>query len=136
MNESVSPALKKRIRRDRRDWRLKIDFGRGLQIRRAGEKEALLLTLVCALDMDSTLWWVLTGRAHEANKLLAWTFQINPLIFVFVKCATCLPALLLAPRLAKDHPTLTRFLLRAILVAYLVSYVVGIYRTGYFHFHL
>jgi hypothetical protein len=112
--------------RERREKRPKLDFGRRLKIRRAGEREALLLTILCAIDMYSTLWWVLTGQAHEGNKLIAWTFHHNPVLFVLVKCGSCLPALFLAPRLAQRHPRTTVWLLRGILVAYIGLYLANV----------
>ena len=116
---------------ERRGPKKKFDWSRALRVRRAGEKEALLLTIICALDMYSTLWWVVNGNAHEANALLAWTFSINPALFIIVKGASCLPALLLAPRLAQKHPKLVIYLLRTILACYLASYVGGIYMTTF-----
>lgn len=86
-----------------------------------------MLGLVCALDMYSTLWWVLTGRAVEANPLLAWTFDTHPLAFVLLKSAFCLPALLLAPGLARRRPALTIWLLRGTLAGYITLYLVGIH---------
>ncbi len=91
-------------------------------MRRAGETEALILATICTLDMLTTLFWVLFGHAREANPLLAWTFQGHPATFVVIKCASCLPALILAPRLAQSHRSFTVWLLRAIIVAYIVLY--------------
>lgn len=97
-------------------------FGGELQARRAGEREALILGLICTLDMITTLWWVIFGQATEANSVLSWTFKSHPATFVLVKCATCLPALILAPRLAERRKTFTVWLLRAIIVAYVGLY--------------
>lgn len=102
-------------------WRPR--FSGPLLARRAGEREAILLTLVCALDMYTTLWWVLTGRAIEANPLLAWTFARDPLTFVLVKSGSCLPALVLAPRLGRRHPRFATLLLRGVLAAYVLIYL-------------
>jgi hypothetical protein len=107
----------------RNAWWNNLQFGGPLRARRAGEPEALILTLICALDMYTTIWWVLTGRAVEANPHLAWTFHLHPVAFVFVKCATCLPALLLAPVLAQKHPKFVTWLLRAIIVIYVGAYL-------------
>lgn len=113
------------VRRDRRH-RVRLDFGGPLLARRAGEREALILTLVCALDMYTTLWWVAAGHAVESNPLLAWALAFHPVAFVLVKSALFLPALILAPRLARRHPHFTVGLLRFVLVAYLGIYVHGI----------
>ena len=98
-----------------------------LWVRRTGEREAFFLTLICALDMYTTLWWVITGRATEANTNLAWTFEHHPIVFVLVKCLSCLPALLLAPRLALRHPVFTVWLLRAIIVFYVGYYLLNVH---------
>ncbi len=113
---------------DRRNvWRVtELQFRGPLRVRRAGEREALLLTFLCALDMYTTLWWVMTGSAVESNALLAWTFNHHPLYFVALKSAACLPALLLAPRLARNHPRFTVWLLRGILVAYIGYYLMNV----------
>lgn len=97
-------------------------FGGQLQARRAGEREALVLGLICTIDMLTTLWWVVFGQADEANALLSWTFRSHPATFVLVKCATCLPALILAPRLAERRKTFTVWLLRVIIVLYVGLY--------------
>jgi hypothetical protein len=72
--------------------------------------------------MITTLWWVVFGHATEANGLLAWTFKFHPAAFVVAKCASWLPALILAPKLARRRKVLTVWLLRAIIVLYVVLY--------------
>lgn len=109
---------------------LKVQFRGPLRCRRAGEREALLLTLLCALDMYTTLYWVVMGIATEANKFLAWTFNYHPLTFVAVKCASCLPALMMAPRLAQRRPQFTIWLLRVIILVYIGIYLIGINHTA------
>jgi hypothetical protein len=101
----------------------RLNFFGPLRLRRAGEKEAFLLAVICALDMYTTLWWVLHGEATEANPFLAWTFNHSPLWFVAVKCLSCLPAIFLLTTLAQKRKTLTVFLLRFAIVAYIAVYV-------------
>ncbi len=104
----------------------KLSFGGQLCLRRAGEKEAFLLALICAVDMYTTLWWVAHGEAHEANPLLAWTFQHHPVWFVVVKCVSCLPGIFLLTTLAQRRRQLTVWLLRLAVVVYLSIYLWGI----------
>jgi len=111
-------------RRSRADWLP--DFGGALRLCHTWEREALLLTLVCALDMFTTLFWVMTGRATEANGGLAWTFHVHPFWFVVVKCASCFPALLLAARLAERRPRFTVWLLRVICFTYVAYYCANV----------
>ena len=101
-------------------------FGGRLLVRRAGEREAFLLAMICALDMYTTLWWVMNGEAMEANPLLAWTFHHHPIWFVFLKCATFLPALAAVPYLSKRHPRFTPWLLRFAILLYLGLYGIGL----------
>jgi hypothetical protein len=117
MGDTTAPAAETERRK-----RSKLRFGGNLQARRAGEIEALVLGLLCTLDMITTLWWVVFGQASEANGLLAWSFKFHPAAFVVVKCASWLPALLLAPYLARRRKTMTVWLLRAIIVLYVVLY--------------
>jgi len=105
---------------------LGLDFGGNLRLRhRLGEREAFALALICALDMYTTLWWVMSGHATEANPLLSWTFAIHPAVFVAVKCLSFGPALVLAQHLARRHPALVARLLRLVIVGYVGVYLVG-----------
>ncbi|MDX1932507.1 MAG: DUF5658 family protein [Capsulimonadales bacterium] len=101
-------------------------FGGPLRLRRAGEKEAFLLAVICALDMYTTLWWVIHGDAMEANPLLAWTFRFHPIWFVVVKCLSCLPALYFLTRLAQANRLLTVRMLRAAIVGYIGLYLIHV----------
>ena len=111
---------------ERRAARAPLGFGGPLRVRRAGEREALALSLVCGLDMYTTIWWVSTGHAVEANPLLAPLIEAHPLAFVAAKSALCLPALFLAPRLAQRSPRFTVWLLRIVLLAYIGIYLAAI----------
>ena len=107
---------------DQRYSGLRLLFGGRFRVRRTGEKEAFILALICMTDMFTTLFWVTFGYATEANHLLTWTFRGHPITFVLIKSISCIPAILMAPRLAQRHPTFTVWLLRAIIVVYLVTY--------------
>jgi Domain of unknown function (DUF5658) len=91
-------------------------------LRRAAEAEAFVLAAICMADMFTTLFWVTLGYAVEANSLLAWTFHIHPLTFVLVKSLSCVPAVILAPMLARRHKNFTVWLLRAIIAVYVITY--------------
>jgi hypothetical protein len=108
---------------DRRQNKWQFIVGGRLLCRRTAEKEALVLGAICMLDMYTTLFWVIQGDATEANPLLSWTFDRHSVVFVLIKSASCVPALLLAPRLAQKHPKFTVWLLRAVIVAYIWFYV-------------
>lgn len=105
-----------------RRGRWRPNFSGKFRMRRAGEKESVLLGIICSMDMLTTLFWVMTGQAVEANPILGWTFRGHPVTFVVIKCLACMPALILAPKLAQSHRTFTVWLLRTIIVAYLLVY--------------
>lgn len=100
---------------------------RPFDLKRPAALEILVLLLLCAVDMYSTVYWVRTGVATEANPLLAWTFDIHPAVFVIVKAATFLPSLALAAFLARRHPAKVTNLLRFVTLAYIAIYLVGVF---------
>lgn len=104
----------------------RLRFGGPLQVRRVGEKEALFLALICAVDMYTTLWWVTHGIALEANPLLAWTFLKHPVLFVVVKSFSCLPPLLFLTAMAQKRPAFTVLMLRVAIVAYIIIYLMNV----------
>jgi Domain of unknown function (DUF5658) len=122
--EDISPVTQVSSFASPQDRRasLRLLFRGPIVMRRAGEKEASILALICMADMYTTLYWVTMGYATEANHLLAWTFDIHPLTFVVVKSASCIPAVLMAPALAKRKKNFTIWLLRIIIAAYILTY--------------
>ena len=102
--------------------RFRINFGGHLTLRRAAERETLLLLIISYIDMMTTLYWVSTGRATEANPFLQWTFSHHPVAFVIVKMLATLPAIYFAPKLAQKHPVFTTWLLRSVIAVYLLVY--------------
>ncbi|MES2464713.1 MAG: DUF5658 family protein [Armatimonadota bacterium] len=100
----------------------KLRFKGPLHLRRAAERETLILLLISYIDMMTTLFWVSNGTAIEANPLLQWTFDHHPVAFVVVKMLATLPAIVLAPKLAEKHPKFTIWLIRAVIAVYLLVY--------------
>ncbi|MBC8135547.1 MAG: hypothetical protein H8F28_06655 [Fibrella sp.] len=103
-------------------------IARPFSVKRPAAVEVLTLLILCAVDMYSTIYWVKTGQATEANPLLAWTFDVHPLIFVLIKTGTFLPTLILAAYMARKHPRTVTLLLRAVILAYIGIYLVGVFR--------
>ena len=101
---------------------------RPFDLKRPAAAEVLILLLVCAVDMYSTVYWVRAGVAIEANPLLAWTFHVHPVLFVLIKTATFLPTLALAAFLARRHPAKVTLLLRGVILAYIAIYLIGVFR--------
>ncbi len=102
-------------------------ISRPFDMKRPAAAEVLTLIILCAVDMYSTIYWVKTGQATEANPLLAWTFDLHPLIFVLIKAGTFLPTLLLAAYMARKHPRTVTVLLRAVILMYIVVYLIGVF---------
>ena len=100
---------------------------RPFSLKRPAAVEVMLLTILCAVDMYTTIYWVKMGQAVEANPLLSWTFHIHPLVFVLVKGGTFLPTLVLAIFLARKHPRIVTGLLRFVLFAYVGIYLIGVF---------
>ena len=103
---------------------------RPFDLKRPASAEILTLLLLCAVDMYSTVYWVRTGVAVEANPLLTWTFGIHPVVFVLVKTATFLPNLALAAFLARRHPAKVALLLRFVILAYVAIYLAGVFHLA------
>jgi len=87
----------------------------------------MALIILCAVDMYTTIYWVKTGQATEANPLLAWTFHMHPLVFVLVKAGSFLPTMILASYMARKHPRVVTGLLRFVLLAYVAIYLIGVF---------
>ena len=102
-------------------------ISRPFDVRRPAAAEVLAMLILCAADMYSTIYWVKTGQATEANPLLAWTFDLHPLVFVLIKAGTFLPTLTLAAYMARKHPRTVTLLLRAVIFAYIAIYLVGVF---------
>ena len=63
-----------------------------------------LLRVAVVLNISDalfTLWWVLTGRAREANPLLAHLIDYSPVLFIVVKTGLCSLGLVLLWRLRR-----------------------------------
>ena len=120
---TLSPMLNRPRYRDAAFLQL---ISRPFDIKRPAAAEVLALLTLCAVDMYSTIYWVKTGQATEANPLLAWTFDLHPLIFVLIKAGTFLPTLILAAYMAREHPRTMTLLLRVVILAYIGIYLVGV----------
>lgn len=94
--------------------------------------EVLILIALCSLDMFSTIYWIKTGKAREANPFLAWTFHLSPVLFVVIKAGTFLPAAALAAFMARRYPRFITWLLRAVILLYVAFYGAGVFKLLHF----
>lgn len=91
-------------------------------LRRVISPETLWITVLCLLDLATTLYWVSHGHAHEANPLLAHCLSLGSGHFVATKTAMFLPSLMVAEWYLPRNPSLVRRTLRAVMAAYVLIY--------------
>ena len=90
-------------------------------------RESALLAILCTADMISTLWLVASGRAVEANPLLAFYLNIGYTWFALVKCLLYLAPIYLLELLRPRRPRFVHILLRIGIMLYLFSYGAGVW---------
>lgn len=84
--------------------------------------EVVALLALCTLDLLTTLWWLYTGAATEANPLLRPFAEAGLGPFVLAKLATFVPALAAAEWYSRLRPELVVPLLRHGFTAYVCVY--------------
>ncbi len=85
--------------------------------------ETTFLAIIGCLDLLTTVFWIATGRAMEANPLMAavlhttgrWGFAIAKALFLAVP-------LTIAELARRRHPVFVRWALRVAIVLYLGAY--------------
>jgi len=87
--------------------------------------EALLLALICMLDLFSTIVLIKLGVAKEANPILAW--YLGQGLGMFVAAKTFLSVLPIAGLeiVGWKYPSLAKLGLRAGIVGYVATYGIG-----------
>ena len=88
--------------------------------------DSLLLFLVCTADMCSTLYWVHTGTASEANPWMAFCLVHGDAAFVAAKFASFLPLLAFAAYYRARRPRLIAISLRGTVVLYAAVYLLAV----------
>lgn len=88
--------------------------------------DSLLLFVICTADMCSTLYWVHTGAASEANPWMAFCLQHGDLTFCAAKLLSFLPLLAFAAYYRPRRPRLIAVALRATVVLYAVIYLLAV----------
>ena len=88
--------------------------------------DSLLLFAICTADMCSTLYWVHTGAASEANPWMAFCLAHGDAGFVAAKFASFLPLLAFAAYYRARRPRLIAVSLRGTVVLYAAVYLVAV----------
>jgi hypothetical protein len=86
--------------------------------------ESMVITLICALDLLSTVWLLEAGRATEANPLMAYLLNHSLSLFCGVKMGTVACLVTLAEWYRKYNPVFVRKTMRWTIIGYIVIYFV------------
>jgi hypothetical protein len=93
--------------------------------------ESLVLAVICAVDLLSTLWLVGAGQATEANPVMAYYINTGGAVaFTGAKILLFGGPLFTLEVLRRRKPQFIRTMLRAAVVLYLVVYCVGVWRVN------
>ena len=88
--------------------------------------DSLLLLFICVADMCSTLYWVHSGAASEANPWMAFCLQHGTAAFCCAKMLTFLPLLALTAYYRPRRPRLIAISLRGTCILYALIYSVAV----------
>lgn len=88
--------------------------------------ETLWITLICLLDLVTTLYWVTHGMAQEGNPVLAYFLDMGIAPFILAKVVTFVPAIVVAEWYRPHNPALITRAMRWVIAGYLVIYVSGV----------
>jgi len=85
-------------------------------------KESLVLIAICILDTAITAVLVATGRAEEANPLMAQCLRQGIAHFCLVKALTVLPLIVVAESYRRQNPVFVKKVIRIGIGVYLGLY--------------
>jgi len=88
--------------------------------------ESVALFTLCTADMLSTLYWVHTHVATEANPWMAFWLQHGDFAFCGVKLMSYIPLLLFAAYHRPQRPKMIALSLRVALGLYVAMYLVAV----------
>lgn len=88
--------------------------------------ESVLLFAICTADMLSTLYWVHTHQATEANPWMAFWLEHGDVTFCAIKLMSFLPFLVVAAYFRPRRPRLIAVALRGTLILYTLMYALSV----------
>ena len=81
-----------------------------------------MLGATCLVDMISTIWAVMTGRASEMNPIMCWYLSIGIWAFVVAKVFFWLAPVVVMEIAREGREWFGKLLLRITLVCYILVY--------------
>lgn len=93
-------------------------------------RESFIIIAIGAIDLVTTLWWVSTHGAEEANPLFRHYLEMGPAIFATMKMLMLLAPVFLLEWARRRRPAFTRFAARFAIMAYVGIYAVGVSRLN------
>jgi hypothetical protein len=90
-------------------------------------KESKIVAGLCVADLISTLVFMRSHEASEANMVMRFYLQYGMGAFIGAKCLLFLPALLIAEWYRHRNPRLITGTLRLVILLYVGLYGVGVY---------
>lgn len=93
--------------------------------------ESAALAALCTADMISTLYWVRTHKAVEANPLMAGSLAHSDVAFLALKLASYLVPIAILETLRPIRPEAVVRALRVCLGGYLALYVLGTFGVAH-----
>lgn len=93
-------------------------------------KETWLLGLICSLDMITTAWLLLTGKAQEANPILKFYVDLGLPAFIGFKTLLYVAPLYTLELMRRYRPRFILGVLRFGIAAYLLVYGIGVLRVN------
>lgn len=88
--------------------------------------ESLLLFIICTTDMLSTLYWVHTHQATEANPWMSLWLHYGDGAFCAAKLLSFVPFLIVAAYYRPRRPRLIAIALRSTLAMYVCIYALSV----------
>ncbi len=93
-------------------------------------KESLVIVGIGSFDLVSTLIWVNSHGAQEANPLFRYYLAMGPYVFVAMKFIMLMAPIFLLEWASHRRPVFTRWASRFAIVAYLGLYAAGVARLN------
>jgi len=83
------------------------------------------IVALCMVDLFLTLVAVLTGKAIEANPMLAWSFEYGPMGFALAKVASFIPGIWAIEMCRLYNSRFAALASRAVVYGYIAVYFFG-----------
>ena len=99
---------------------------RSPMLKRTVGEETVFISVICLLDLITTLFWVSQGQAREGNPVMAYFLGLGAGPFVLAKVSMFVPALVAAEWYRPYNPTLVGRALKWTCIGYVALYAMGV----------